>query len=195
MGKQKWKPGNMIYPLPAVLVTCRDKAGNDNVFTVAWTGTVCTNPPMAYISVRPSRYSYKMIQETGEFVINLTTEDLAFATDFCGVQSGRDVDKFSKCHLHKEEGDKVNVAMIAESPVNIECRVREAHEYGSHTMFVADVLCVHADEKYMNEKGKFELEAAKPLAYSHGTYFGLTGEKGTFGYSIKKEGKKNDRNN
>ena len=190
MGKQRWKPGNMIYPLPAVLVTCRDKSGKDNVFTVAWTGTVCTNPPMTYISVRPSRYSYQMIKETGEFVINLTTEELVFATDFCGVQSGRDVDKFAKCNLRLEEADEVKVGMLVDSPVNIECRVREIHEYGSHTMFVADVVAVHADEKYMNENGKFELEAAKPLAYSHGTYFGLTSPKGTFGYSIKKEGKK-----
>ena len=190
MGKQTWKPGNMIYPLPAVLVTCRDKDGNDNVLTVAWTGTVCTNPPMAYISVRPSRYSYDMIMDTGEFAINLTTEELSFATDFCGVQSGRDVDKFEKCNLHKEEADKINVPLIVESPVNIECKVKEVHEYGSHTMFVADVLSVHADEAYMNETGKFELEKANLLAYSHGTYYGLTSPKGTFGYSIKKEGKK-----
>lgn len=190
MAKEKWKAGNMIYPLPAVLVTCRSKSGEDNVFTVAWTGTVCTNPPMAYISVRPSRYSYNMIKETGEFVINLTTEEIAKATDYCGVTSGRDVDKFQRCGLHKEEADEVNVPMLVESPVNIECRVREAHEYGSHTMFVADVICVHADEKYMNESGRFELEKSNPLAYSHGTYFGLTSPKGTFGYSVKKGKKK-----
>lgn len=190
MAKEKWKAGNMIYPLPAVLVTCRSKSGEDNVFTVAWTGTVCTNPPMAYISVRPSRYSYNMIKETGEFVINLTTEEMAKATDYCGVTSGRDVDKFQRCGLHKEEADEVNVPMLVESPVNIECRVREAHEYGSHTMFVADVICVHADEKYMNESGRFELEKSNPLAYSHGTYLGLTSPKGTFGYSVKKGKKK-----
>ena len=190
MAKEKWKAGNMIYPLPAVLVTCRSKSGEDNVFTVAWTGTVCTNPPMAYISVRPSRYSYNMIKETGEFVINLTTEEMAKATDYCGVTSGRDVDKFQRCGLHKEEAEEVNVPMLVESPVNIECRVREAHEYGSHTMFVADVICVHADEKYMNESGRFELEKSNPLAYSHGTYFGLTSPKGTFGYSVKKGKKK-----
>lgn len=190
MSKQKWKPGNMIYPLPAVLVTCRSKAGEDNVFTVAWTGTVCTNPPMAYISVRPSRYSYNMIKETGEFVINLTTEEIAFATDYCGVTSGRDVNKFEKCGLHKVEANEVNVPMIVESPINIECRVREVHEYGSHHMFVADVLCVHADEKYMNESGRFELENSNPLAYCHGTYFGLTSPQGTFGYSVKKKGRK-----
>lgn len=190
MSKQTWKPGNMIYPLPAVLVTCRGKDGQENVFTVAWTGTVCTNPPMAYISVRPSRYSFDLIKETGEFVINLTTEDMDFATDFCGVQSGRDVDKFKKCNLHTEEAEQVNVPMLVESPVNIECKVREIHEYGSHHMFVADVLAVHADETYMDEKGKFDLEKARLLAYSHGTYYGLTSPKGTFGYSIKKEGKK-----
>lgn len=190
MSKQRWKPGNMVYPLPAVMVTCRDKDGHDNIITVAWTGTVCTNPPMAYISVRPSRYSYSMIKESGEFVINLTTEELAFATDYCGVKSGRDVDKFAKCGLHKVQADEVNVALIEESPVNIECKVREMHEYGSHTMFVADVVAVHADEKYMDENGKFMLENAKPIAYSHGTYFGLTSPKGTFGWSIKRKKKK-----
>ena len=194
MSKQTWKPGNMVYPLPAVMVTVSDKHGNDNIITVAWCGTVCTNPPMAYISVRPERFSYDMIKETGEFVINLTTEDLAFATDYCGVTSGRDVDKFEKCGLHKVNADEVKPPLIEECPVNIECRVREAHEYGSHTMFVADVLCVHADEKYMNETGKFDLEAAKLLAYSHGTYYGLTESKGTFGYSIKKEKKTHEKN-
>ena len=190
MSKQKWKGGNMVYPLPAVMVSCRGKDGSDNIITIAWTGTVCTNPPMAYISVRPSRHSYDMIKETGEFVINLTTEDLTYATDYCGVTSGRDVDKWERCKLTKIEADEVNVAMIEECPVNIECRVREAHEYGSHTMFVADVLCVHADEKYMNETGKFQLELSNPIAYSHGTYFGLGEELGTFGYSVKKKNKK-----
>ncbi len=190
MSKQTWKPGNMIYPLPAVMVSCRDKDGNDNIITVAWTGTICTNPPMAYISVRPERFSYPIIKESGEFVINLTTEALAKATDYCGVTSGRDVDKFEKCNLHKVEAEQVNVAMIEESPVNIECKVREIHEYGSHHMFVADVVAVHADEKYMDENGRFALELTKPLAYSHGTYFGLTAPQGTFGYSIKKKGKK-----
>ena len=187
MSKQKWKPGNMVYPLPAVLVTCTDGQGHDNVLTVAWTGTVCTNPPMAYISVRPERYSYNMIKETGEFVINLTTEDLAYATDYCGVTSGRDVDKFARCGLTREPACEVAAPLIAQSPVNIECRVREVHEYGSHTMFVADVLCVHADEDYMDERGKFELEKAGLLAYSHGTYYGLTAPQGTFGWSVKKE--------
>ena len=143
MAKIQWKPGNMVYPLPAVMVSCADKEGNSNIITVAWTGTVCTNPPMAYISVRPERHSYKMIRETGEFVINLTTEALAFATDYCGVRSGRDVDKFSEMKLTKEQGSVVAAPMIKESPVNIECKVREVQEFGSHHMFLADVVAVH----------------------------------------------------
>ena len=171
MAKQTWKPGNMLYPLPAVMLSVRDKAGNDNIITVAWTGTVCTNPPMVSVSVRPERHSYQMLKETGEFVINLTTEKLAFATDYCGVKSGRDVDKFEVMHLNKEAADQVGAPMIAESPVNIECRVRECMELGSHHMFLADVLAVHVDEAYLDEKGKFDLNAAGLLAYSHGEVF------------------------
>lgn len=187
MAKQSWKPGNMVYPLPAVMVSVRDRKGQDNIITVAWTGTICTNPPMAYISVRPERYSYQMLKESKEFVINLTTKDLAWATDYCGVTSGKDVDKFAKCHLTKEEADEVNVAMIAESPVNIECKVRDIRELGSHHMFLADVVAVHADEAYMDETGRFCLDQAKPIAYSHGTYYSLGEKLGTFGYSIKKK--------
>lgn len=192
MGKQTWKPGNMLYPLPAVMVSVSDREGNDNIITVAWAGTVCTNPPMVSISVRPERYSYHMIKETGEFVINLTNKNLAFATDYCGVKSGRDVDKFKEMHLTKEQAEKVKVPLIKESPVNIECQVRECKELGSHHMFLADVLAVHVDEAYMKENGKFDLNAADLITYSHGEYF-LLGEKlGKFGYSIekKKTGKK-----
>lgn len=185
--KQEWKPGNMIYPVPAVMVTVADRKGKDNIITVAWTGTICTNPPMAYISVRPERYSYHMIQETGEFVINLTTKDLAYATDFCGVKSGRDIDKFRELKLTRQKSSKVAPPMIAESPVNIECRVTECKELGSHHMFLAEVVAVHVDESYMNETGKFQLEKAEPIVYSHGTYFDLKNELGTFGYSIKKK--------
>ena len=187
MAKIQWKPGNMVYPLPAVMVSCADKEGNSNIITVAWTGTVCTNPPMAYISVRPERHSYKMIRETGEFVINLTTKDLAFATDFCGVRSGKDVDKFFEMKLTKERASVVSAPMIGESPVNIECRVTEVKELGSHHMFLADVVAVHVDDKYMNENQKFELGKAKPLAYSHGEYYDLGELLGTFGYSVKKK--------
>ena len=178
MAKVEWKPGNMVYPLPVVMVSCADKEGNSNIITVAWTGTVCTNPPMVYISVRPERHSYQMIRETGEFVINLTTKDLAFATDFCGVRSGRDVDKFSEMKLTKETASVVAVPMIGESPVNIECKVTEVKELGSHHMFLANVAAVHVDDKYMNENQKFELGKAGPLAYSHGEYYGL-GARGT----------------
>lgn len=186
MAKQSWKPGNMLYPLPAVMVTCRGKDGKDNIITIGWTGTVCSDPAMTYVSVRKERYSHAMILETGEFVINLTTKKLAKATDFCGVRSGRDVDKFEAMHLTKEEAQVVNVPMIAESPVNIECRVTEVKELGSHDMFLAEVVAVHADEAYMDEKGRFSLTAAEPIAYSHGTYFTLGEQLGTFGYSVKK---------
>ncbi len=189
MGKQTWKAGNMLYPLPAVLVTVADKEGRDNIFTVAWAGTVCTNPPMLSISVRPERYSYHMLQETGEFVINLTTEKLAYATDYCGVRSGRDRDKFQDLDLHREKAEQVSAPLLAEAPVNIECRVRKVEELGSHHMFIADVLAVHADEAYMDEKGKFDLTKAHPIVYSHGTYYGLGKEKGSFGYSVKKKTK------
>ena len=193
MAKQLWKPGNMIYPLPAVMVSVTDGEGNDNIITVAWTGTVCTNPAMAYISVRPSRYSYDMIRKTGEFVINLTTEKLAFATDFCGVRSGRDVDKFQKLNLTKEKAQFVSAPMIGEAPVSIECRVREVKELGSHDMFLADVLAVHADEAYMDKNNRFRLNDAGLLVYSHGEYLAGGRKVGTFGYSVKKKQKKLDK--
>ena len=187
MAKIQWKPGNMVYPLPAVMVSCADKAGNSNIITIAWTGTVCTNPPMAYISVRPERHSYQMIRETGEFVINLTTKDLAYATDFCGVRSGKDVDKFAEMKLTKEAASVVSAPMIGESPVNIECKVTEVKELGSHHMFLAEVVAVHVDDTYMNENNKFELGKAEPIAYSHGEYYQLGELLGTFGYSVKKK--------
>lgn len=187
--KQTWKPGNMLYPLPAVMVSVTDGKGEDDIITVAWTGTVCTNPPMVYISVRPERYSYHMIKETGEFVINLTTEKFAFATDYCGVRSGRDTDKFKDTGLTREKADHVKAPMIKESPVSIECRVREVKELGSHHMFLADVLAVHADEAYMDEKNRFDLNMAGPLVYSHGEYLGTGKKIGTFGYSVKKKRK------
>lgn len=189
MAKKLWKAGNMLYPLPAVMVSCTDGKGKDNIITVAWAGTICTNPPMVSISVRPSRFSYDMIKETGEFVINLTTEELAYATDFCGVRSGRDVDKFAEMKLTKEPAEYVKVPMIKESPVSIECRVKEVKELGSHHMFIADVLAVHADDAYMDENEKFHLNKAKPLVYSHGEYLGVGKKLGTFGYSVKKKKK------
>lgn len=187
MGKQLWKPGNMLYPLPAVMVSVRDKKGNDNIITVAWAGTVCTNPPMVSISVRPERYSYHMIEESGEFVINLTTEKLCFATDYCGVRSGKDVDKFKELKLTKEEADQVQAPLIGESPVNIECKVVKTEKLGSHHVFTAQVVAVHADEAYMDEKGKFDFSKAKPMVYSHGQYYSLGKKLGKFGYSVKKK--------
>ena len=186
MSKQSWKPGNMLYPLPVVMVSAADKEGRDDIITVAWAGTVCTNPPMVSISIRPERYSYHMIRETGEFVINLTTEELAFATDYCGVKSGRDVDKFKETGLTREKAEKVNAPMIAEAPVSIECKVKEIRELGSHHMFIAQVAAVHADEKYMDEKNRFDLNRARPIVYSHGEYLGTGKKLGTFGYSVKK---------
>lgn len=186
MGKQSWKPGNMLYPLPVVLVSVADKSGEKNVFTVAWAGTVCSEPPMVSISVRPERYSYRMIKETGEFVINLTTEKLAYATDYCGVVSGRNEDKFKKMNLTSVKADVVKAPMIGESPVNIECVVKEIRNLGSHDMFIAQVVAVHADEKYMDEKNKFHFDDAQPIVYSHGVYMTLGKQIGTFGYSVRK---------
>mgnify|MGYP002591256682 CR=1 FL=1 len=190
MGKQSWKPGNMLNPVPAVMVSCADREGKPNIITIAWAGTVCTNPPMVSISVRPTRYSYDMIRETGEFVINLVTEPLTRACDYCGVVSGRDVDKFAKTGLTPVPVEGVSVPGIAESPVSLECRVTQKIELGSHTMFVAEVVSVSVDEKWMDETGRFHLEKADPIVYSHGTYYGLGEAIGTFGYSVAKKKKK-----
>ncbi len=187
MSKELWKPGNMLYPLPVVMVSLADRDGKPNIITIAWAGTVCTNPPMVSISVRPERYSYPILKETGEFVINLTTKELAFATDYCGIKSGRETDKFRDMGLTPVRGEKVSAPMIAESPVNIECRVREILPLGSHHMFLADVLAVHAEEKYMDESHKFHLEKAEPIVYSHGAYLVCGEQLGTFGYSVKKK--------
>ena len=188
MAKQTWKPGNMLYPLPAVMVSTADKAGNSNILTIAWTGTVCTNPPMAYISVRPERYSYHMIRESGEFVINLTTKKLARAADYCGVRSGKDVDKWEECHLTRGTASTLKYApVIEESPVQIECRVKSIQELGSHHMFLAEVTAVQVDESYMDAKGKFDLNRTGLIAYSHGEYLDLGKKLGTFGYSVRKK--------
>lgn len=190
MAKISFKPGNMLYPLPAVMVSVADKAGNANIITVAWAGTVCTNPPMVSISVRPERFSHHMLEETGEFIINLTTEKLTYATDFCGVKSGRDTDKWKEMHLTPVMGEKVKVSYIEESPVNIECKVRKVERLGSHDMYLADVVAVHVDDAYMDEKNSFHLADAKPIAYNHGEYYGLGKNLGKFGYSIQKKASK-----
>lgn len=178
----------MLYPLPAVMVSCGREGEKPNIITVAWAGTICSDPAMVSISVRPNRYSYDIIRETGEFVINLTTKALAKATDYCGVRSGRDVDKFAQMHLTPGKAQHLKYApTIEESPVNIECRVTEVKELGSHHMFLAEVLGVTVDGAYMNENGRFELNSTNLMAYSHGTYFTLGQEIGTFGYSVRKK--------
>lgn len=187
--KISWKAGNMLYPLPAIMVSLTDKAGNSNIITLAWAGTICTNPPMLSVSVRPERYSYDIIKETGEFVVNLTTKELTYATDYCGVKSGRDVDKFKEMKLTKLASEKIKAVSIAESPVNIECKVREIMELGSHSLFIADVVNVRVDGRLLDEKGRFNLAKSELIAYSHGRYYELGKELGSFGYSIRKEGK------
>lgn len=195
MAKQFWKPGNMLYPVPPVMVSCQRENEKPNIITVAWAGTINTIEPMLSISIRPERYSYNIIKETGEFVVNLTTKELAFATDFCGVRSGRDVDKFKEMHLTPSPSQVVKVPGIAESPVNIECKVVEIKELGSHHMFIAEVVGVQVDDKYMDEKGKFHLSSAGLITYSHGEYYELGKRLGKFGYSVqkKKNAKKKNR--
>ena len=186
--KQDWKPGTMIYPLPAILVSCGSTAEEYNLITVAWTGTLCTNPPMCYISVRPERHSYAIIKKNMEFVINLTTEDMAFATDWCGVRSGRDYDKFEEMRLTPGKATIVSAPIVEESPLNIECRVKEIISLGSHDMFIAEVVNVRADERYLNpQTGKFELSESHPLVYLHGAYYGLGKKIGKFGWSVEKK--------
>lgn len=191
MAKQQWKPGNMVYPLPAVLVTCGDTNGKKNVMTAAWTGTICSDPAMVYVSIRKSRYSHYMIRETGEYVINLTTEALAKATDYCGVKSGKDVDKFKEMDLTPVMGTLRYAPMLEESPVCIECKVEQVLELGTHDMFMAKVTAVHADEQYLDGTGRFDLNEARPLVYSHGFYYGVGKRIGKFGYSVQKKNMKN----
>lgn len=186
MSKLHWKPGTMLYPVPPVMVTCGD-LNQPNIITVAWAGTVCTNPAMVSISIRKERYSYDLIVSRGEFVINLTTKSLARAADYCGVRSGRDVNKFKEMHLTPEPSVHVDVPMIKESPLNIECRVKQILELGSHDMIIAEVLGVNVDESLLSPSGKLELEKSQLITYSHGAYFELGSLLGTFGYSVKKD--------
>ena len=186
--KESWKPGTLIYPLPAVLVSCGATPGEYNLLTVAWTGTVCTDPPMCYVSVRPERHSYGIIRRTGEFVINLTTRGLARAADWCGVRSGRDYDKFREMGLTPGKALKVAAPIVEESPVSIECRVRQVLELGTHDMFLAEVVAVQVDADYIDPAtGRFCLERACPIVYSHGEYFALGEALGHFGWSVRKK--------
>ena len=184
--KQIWRAGTMISPVPAVMVSCGSAEGEKNIITVAWTGTICSEPAMCYISVRKERHSYKMIRESGEFVINLTTKALARATDWCGVRSGKDFDKFSHCNLTAESCPHISAPAIAESPVNIECRVKQVIELGSHDMFIAEVLGVMVDDSLLDpQSGKLDLARAELLGYAHGEYYALGEKLGTFGWTVK----------
>lgn len=187
MAKQTWKAGNMLNPVPAVMVSVADRMGKLNIITVAWAGTICTNPPMVSISVRPERYSYHMIEETKEFVINLTTEELTKACDYCGVVSGKDVDKFKEMHLTPFSVESCKAPAIKESPVNIACKVVKKEELGSHHMFLAEVVSVTVEDGYMNESGKFLINELGLVMYSHGEYFSMGEKLGKFGYSIRKK--------
>ncbi len=190
MGRKYWKPGTIIYPLPAVMVSCGENPEEYNIITIAWTGTINSDPPMCYISVRPGRHSYDIIKRTGEYVINLTTEKLAKATDWCGCRSGKKYDKWKEMNLTPAEAKYVKAPIIAESPVNIECRVKDIVELGSHHMFISEVVGVSVDETYLNENDAFSFSKANPLVYSHGHYFGMGDKVGKFGWSVEKKKKK-----
>ena len=188
MSKVQWKGGTFIYPIPAVMVSCGTME-ESNIITVAWTGILNTNPAMCYISVRPERYSHDIIKENGEFAINLTTRQLAYATDWCGVKSGRDVDKFKEMKLTKEKANIISVPLIKESPVSVECKVKEIVPLGSHDMFVAEIVAIDADEKYIDEKGAFDISKCDLIAYANGGYYPLESKIGKFGYSVQKKNK------
>ena len=184
--KKSFKPGTLLSPVPAVMVSCGE-GEEKNIITIGWTGIINSDPPITYISVRKSRYSHHIIEKTGEFVVNLTTEKLAFAADYCGVKSGRDVDKFKEMRLTPESADIVKCPMIAQSPVNLECRVIEVKSYPTHDMFIAEIVAMHADDEIVDEKGKIDMSAAGLIAYVHGEYFGLKkAPLGRFGYSVMK---------
>ena len=189
MSKVMWKPGTFLYPLPAVMVSCGTME-KSNIITVAWTGIINTNPAMVYISVRPSRYSYELIKKQGEFVINLTNNELARATDWCGVRSGSKFDKFKEMKLHKEKANFVKCPMIKEAPVSVECKVKEIKELGSHHMFIAEVLAINSDEKYINDNGAFDISKCNLIAYSNGHYYQMGKKIGKFGFSVQKKKKR-----
>ena len=186
MAKQSWKGSTLLAPIPAALVTC-GTLDAPNVFTVAWTGIVNTQPPKTYISVRPERFSYPLIRQSGEFVINISTRRLLRAVDFCGVRSGRDTDKFALCNLTAEPASQLSCPMLAESPLSLECRITDVLELGSHHMMLADIVAVNADESLLAENGKLQLNHADLIAFAHGAYYELGQQLGTFGYSVAKK--------
>jgi flavin reductase (DIM6/NTAB) family NADH-FMN oxidoreductase RutF len=186
MAKQMWKPGTLLYPLPAVMVSCRSSEGINNIITVAWTGIICSDPAMLYVSIRPERYSYDMIKKSGSFVVNLPNRSLAYALDFCGVKSGRDINKFEHLGLTAEKSNLVDAPAIGECPVNLECKVKEMIPLGSHDMFISEILCVDVDEKHLDKSGKLHLNKADLICYNHGEYRTLADSLGHFGFSVKK---------
>lgn len=194
MEREIWKPGTFIYPIPAVMVSCGDFE-KSNIITVAWTGILNTNPAMCYISVRPERYSYNLIKEKGEFVINLTNKNLVYATDWCGVKTGAKVDKFKEMHLTKQKAKNVVCPIIKESPVAVECKVKEIRELGSHNMIMAEVLSIDVDKKYIDNKGAFDISKCDLVAYANGKYFALGKQVGKFGFSVKKNKEQKNKKN
>jgi len=187
MAKQMWKPGTMLYPVPAVMVSCRSREGVNNIITVAWTGIVCSEPAMLYVSIRPERFSHGIIKDTGSFVVNLPTESLAYALDFCGVKSGRDINKFEHLGLTQQKSNLVDAPSIGECPVSLECRVNNIISLGSHDMFIAEILCVDAEEKLLDKSGKLHLNKAGLICYNHGEYRALAKSLGHFGFSVRKK--------
>jgi len=191
MTKIEWKPGNMLYPLPAVMVSCGTKPEEYNIITVSWAGTINTDPPMVSISIRKERHSFNLIKENGEFVINLTTKSLAYAADWCGVKSGKQFDKFKEMNLTPVKASKIKTPLIAESPVNIECEVTQVIELGTHHLFLAKVVAVDVEEKYLDkETNKFDLRQTDPIAYLHGSYYTMGENLGRFGFSVRKKKEK-----
>lgn len=188
MSKVTWKPGTFLYPIPAVMVSCGTME-KSNIITIAWTGIINTNPAMVYISVRPTRYSYELIKKQKEFVINLTTSNLVKATDWCGVKTGAKVDKFKEMNLHKEKANFVKCPMIKESPVSVECKVKEMKDLGSHTIFIAEVLAINSDEKYIDNKGAFDISKCNLISYANGGYYAMGKKLGKFGFSVRKKEK------
>lgn len=189
--KQHWKPGNMVYPLPAVMVSCGGTEEEYNLLTISWTGTLCTNPPLCYISVRPERHSYPILKKEGEFVINLTSVDMAYATDWCGVKSGKDFSKFKEMRLTPGKSLKIKAPTIEEAPINIECKVIDIKPLGSHDMFIAEVVNIQADERFIDKvTGAFDMQKANLLVYAHGKYYEMGNLIGSFGWSVKKKKKK-----
>ncbi len=191
MAKQYWKPGNMLYPVPAVMVSCQRQGEKPNIITVAWAGTICSDPAMVSVSIQKKRYSYAIIRDSGEFVVNLTTKKLAKATDYCGVRSGKDVDKFAETGLTPCPSQLVSCPGIAESPVNIECRVTEIKSLGSHDLFLAQVVSVGVEDALLDASGRLRLSRSGLMVYSHGSYFEVGQQIGSFGYSVKKKNKQN----